>query len=351
MTLPINLSTGPVAVSAEVMKALSVPPISHRSAAFRQLYEKTTGMLCSNFQVKETFLLTGSGTMANECMLQEIKAIGGSGLILSNGEFGSRLMNQARRNNISHLPYQLAWGERFDIAEIAALISNHSIQWVLFCHCETSTGVINDLASLAALCRSNNCSCFVDCMSTVGTISLDLSGVTMATASSGKGLASIPGLGIIFSNTSPQIKVSSPVYLDLACYKDSGGIPFTLSSNLLHALCIAIQQKMTTQQFHLAGLLAEKIYSALAEKKLVPFASKDSRVFTMVPGNKYDIHFLNSLQEKLVLSYESDYLKKRRWQQLAVFGCYSVKEVEDVERFLREGVQSSYAGNSFLQAS
>src|SRR5688500_9914202 len=110
MISPINLSTGPVAVSAKVSQALASTPISHRSVAFRDLYKKTTDLLCNVFNVQKTYLLTGSGTMANECMLQEIKQLNEPGLILSNGEFGSRLIQQAARNNMSYLTHELEWG-------------------------------------------------------------------------------------------------------------------------------------------------------------------------------------------------------------------------------------------------
>ena len=56
--------------------------------------------------------------MANECLLQEIKNLDSPGLILSNGEFGSRLMRQARQNNICFIPYQLEWGKPFDLCEV-----------------------------------------------------------------------------------------------------------------------------------------------------------------------------------------------------------------------------------------
>lgn len=331
MTLPINLSTGPVSVSPEVMKALSEPPISHRSAAFSGLYEKTTGMLCELFNVQQTYLLTGSGTLANECMLQEIKQIDGPGLVLSNGEFGSRLMQQCGRNNIPFFSYRIEWGQVFDLAEIESLMKLHSVQWTLFCHCETSTGVINDIENLSTLCRSNSSLCFVDCMSTVGTTSLDLSGLAMATASSGKGFASIPGLGIVFSNRPPLQKNVGPVYLDLAHYHAQDGIPFTISSNLVKALYVSICQKQNGSQYDLLQEYGNKIYTILNRYDLVPFSHSQSKVFTIVHNKNNNRPGRKRLRIKpLLLSYESDYLKTRGWQQLAMFGYYNSGQLKRV---------------------
>src|SRR5690606_30054205 len=146
------------------------------------------------------YLLTGSGTLANEVMLNEIKNKNQKGLILSNGEFGNRLIAQAWRHQILFDTYSIDWGKKFDTATIKKKLEQNDIHWILFCHCETSTGIINELQTIIELGKSFRCACFVDCMSTVGTMPLDLSGVSMATASSGKGLASVPGLAIVFSN-------------------------------------------------------------------------------------------------------------------------------------------------------
>ena len=158
----VNLSTGPVAISPQVINALKEPPISHRSVAFRELYNKTSDLLSSAFHVRQTFLLTGSGTLANEVMLQEIKYLGGNGLIISNGEFGERLIEQGRRNNLNFITYELEWGKVFDLNEIESIILRGAVNWILFTHCETSTGVINELDRLTALAKSNNCFCFVE---------------------------------------------------------------------------------------------------------------------------------------------------------------------------------------------
>lgn len=329
----INLSTGPVAVSANVSQALAGPPISHRSEAFRDLYKKTTDTLCDLFNVRKTYLLTGSGTLANECMLQEIKQLNEPGLILSNGEFGFRLIQQAARNNISYFKHELEWGEIFDADVINILIQEHKLKWILCCHCETSTGVINDLEKIMALCKSHRILCFIDCMSSVGTTPLDLSGVTMATASSGKGLASIPGLGIVFSNSHATIKKAASVYLDLAHYDLANGIPFTISSNLVKALYVSILQKLKASQFDLLQDYGEKIYRTLHRYELIPFSESHSKVFTIVTDES-SRNISVGMKCPLKLSYESDYLKRRGWQQLAMFGYYTKEELAYVVDYL-----------------
>lgn len=327
----VNLTTGPVGISTQVINALKEPPISHRSVAFKELYNKTSDLLSEAFHTKQTFLLTGSGTLANEVMLQEIKYIGGKGLILSNGEFGERLIEQGHRNNLNFIKHELDWGKSFDLHEIEKIILAGAVNWILFPHCETSTGVINELDKLAALAKSYNCLCFVDCMSTVGTMPLNLSGVAMATASSGKGLASVPGLALIFSNIEPSLKQDGPVYLDLAHYSTNAGIPFTLSSNLVNALYTSICQKLRPRQYELVQHYGKQFFKILNACDFVPFSDANTKVFTIVTSkNKMTGFYRHMNQNKLLLSNESKYLKTRGWCQLATFGYYSEKQLNYV---------------------
>ena len=332
---PTNLSTGPVGITRQVQKALQEHPLSHRSSAFRNLYDQTTAFLSYSFNVHDTYLLTGSGTLANEVMLQEIKCIVGKGLILSNGEFGNRLIVQAHRNGLDFLTYKLEWGTTFNLATIEKLLSDHSVKWLLCCHCETSTGMIADLKQLTDLAHNYNCLCFVDCMSTVGTVPLDLSGVAIATASSGKGLASIPGLAIIFSNIEPTIKSVCPIYLDLNHYKTTAGIPFTIPSNLLKALYISARQKLQEEQYQLITEYRKRFFNVLNDASLVPFSNEYTSVFTIVPPESLARHIIRQMKKyHLLMSHESDYLKTKRWCQLATFGYYAEKQLKRVSNAL-----------------
>jgi len=330
-----NVSTGPVGITKQVQKALHESPISHRSTAFRSLYDQTTAFLSCSFHTCETYLLTGSGTLANEVMLQEIKYSGGKGLILSNGEFGNRLIAQAHRNGLDFSTYKIEWGAAFALNTIENLLIEYSVKWLLYCHCETSTGMINDLKQLTDLANKHNCQCFVDCMSTVGTMPLDLSGVAMATASSGKGLASIPGLAVVFSNIEPTIKSRCPVYLDLYHYKTSAGIPFTIPSNLLKALYVSASQKLQEEQYLLIKQYRKTFFKILNNAALIPFSNELTSVFTIVPPGSIVQEFIrNMMQRQLLLSYESDYLQVKKWCQLATFGYYTEKQLKQVSNAL-----------------
>jgi aspartate aminotransferase-like enzyme len=333
----INLSTGPVNITAAVQKALQELPVSHRSEEFRKMFHHTRELLNLNFKVRQSYLLTGSGTLANEAMMQEIKMIPGKGLILSNGEFGNRLIAQATRNGLEFQAHSITWGERISIKELESIFIKDQPAWILFCHCETSTGLVNDLTEIAALAKKHGAMVFVDCMSTVGTKQMDLSYVSMASASSGKGLASVPGIAIVFSNIEPLPKPGAPVCLDLHHYHEKEGLPFTISSNLVKALNISIKEKLCAGQYELAESFRYSAREILIKFGLLPFNDPGSAVFTVVEKN---YRLMKYLQKRgVVLSYESDYLKNRQWWQLASFGLYKQSELNVVIEMMKKAFE------------
>ncbi len=141
---------------------------------------------------------------------------------------------------------------------------------------------------------------------------------------------------LFFSNIEPSLNKQIPVYLDLANYCTNSGIPFTLSSNLLKALYIAISQKLNEAQFELIHEYGGQIFKILKEHDLIPFSKADTKVFTITAGIK-NKKFIHDVKRKGVgLSYESDYLKRRGWCQLATFGYYKKSQLQYIINSLNE---------------
>jgi aspartate aminotransferase-like enzyme len=335
----INVSTGPVQISPKVLAALASAPISHRSQEFYRLYNDLTEYLCKQFNTQYCYLLSGSGTAANEAMMCQLKLIGGKGIILSNGEFGERLIKQASHCLLEFSQVKLSWGEEFDIGAIEREIQKNDARWLLFCHCETSTGVVNNLHTIANACNRNKCLCFVDCMSTIGTCSLDLSKIAMATASSGKGLASIPGLAIVFANIKPYSSNDIPAYFDLTHYDKTNGVPYTISSNLVNALNVAVKDKLDQKQLELMEAYTQRCFNFFNDRTLLPFNNSQSKVFTISASDSIKNKLQENLKkEKVVFGYESEYLRSRNWYQIALLGYYQQSELTYFLNVLKRSV-------------
>ena len=177
-------------------------------------------------------LLQGTGTLANDVVAAQLSMHSGKGLILVNGEFGLRLTDHAKRFGMEFDTMEIEWGDPFDADEIRDALYSGRYSWLWVVHCETSTGVLNDLYSFKKLCSQYGITLAVDCVSAIGTTAVDLTGVAYATGVSGKGLLSYTGLSFVFHNEEIAANNNLPRYLDLGTYAEAKGIPYTQSSNL-----------------------------------------------------------------------------------------------------------------------
>ena len=180
----------------------------------------------------------GSGTLANDVVAGQLSRLPGRGLVVANGEFGERLLDHASRMGLQYDTVRLGWGQVLDRRTLERSLDRQPRpSWLWAVHCETSTGVLNDLGMLRELCAESDVRLCLDCISSIGTVPLDLRDVYLASGVSGKGLAALAGLSLVFYNHDvPPAPEALPRYLDLGLHAAGRGVPFTLSSNLLDAL-------------------------------------------------------------------------------------------------------------------
>src|SRR5438132_13970002 len=96
----VNFLPGPVAMRREVRRAFEQAPESHRADAFLKDFSATQQILCDLVRAPRVELFLGSGSLANDIVAGQLSLECGRGLVLGNGEFGSRLVDQARRSQL-----------------------------------------------------------------------------------------------------------------------------------------------------------------------------------------------------------------------------------------------------------
>jgi predicted DNA-binding protein (MmcQ/YjbR family) len=83
----------------------------------------------------------------------------------------------------------------------------------------------------------------------------------------------------------------------------------------------------------------------LNQSGLAPFSQDNSFVFTMTPNENYESMLTQFSENGLVVSFESEYLRKRKWIQLALFNCYSEEELDEVVKRLQRIIQNTKVKN------
>ena len=324
---PVNFLPGPVALHPSVRRAFARPPISHRSRAFRSDFQRIRQTLCQLVGASQVEIMLGSGTLANDAIAGQLSLLQEPGLILTNGEFGERLVDQARRFRLSFDVLAKKWGEAFAREEILdRLACRQKTGWIWMVHCETSTSVLNDVVWMTEICRQRNIRLCLDCVSTIGTTPVDLGQVYFASAVSGKGLGSLAGLAMVFHNhTLAPAPDQLPRYMDLGYYTEHDGIPFTHSSNLFKALETALKRVQKA-----GGLEKKRAMSAWLRCELqlrgfrliAPDVVTSPAVVTLELADPLCSETIGwKLEEAgFQLSYRSQYLRQRNWMQICLMG-------------------------------
>jgi 2-aminoethylphosphonate-pyruvate transaminase len=210
----VLFTPGPVRLPPSVAHALSHPPCNyHRQDAFRDMFQATEVSLKQLIGIQRAddyyaTVMTATGTGANEACLLALQPLG-KGLIVNNGFFAARAVDQARQNGIDVATLELPTDQPIDVAAVEALLDRDAaIKWVFFVSHETRAGLRNPLEQLGRSIKQRGRMLAVDVISSAFAYPIDLEAaqVDLATASSAKAIMAAPGLGIVFTR-----KASVPV--------------------------------------------------------------------------------------------------------------------------------------------
>lgn len=325
----VSFLPGPVELAPEVRKALRAYPVSHRGAAFEAEVEEVKARLRALTGAPRVQLLLGSGTLANDVVAAQLSLLRAPGLVLSNGEFGERLLDHASRWRLRFEALREEWGGVFARERVeAALDASPGVRWLWAVHCETSTGVLNDLSILREVCAARGVLLSLDCISSLGTLPVDLGGIHLATGVSGKGLGAPPGVAMVFHDHEVDpAPARLPRYLDLGLYA-AQGVPFTHSSNLVGALGAALAalpppgERLRTTTADSAWLRRE--LRARGWRVVAPDEHASPAVITLALPSGLRVENVEARLEAAgyLLSCRSGYLRERNWLQVCLMGAY-----------------------------
>ena len=193
------MTAGPTPLPPEVSQVMAEPILYHRAPAFVEVYARVLKRLKVVFQTQnEVLLFAASGSGALESAVANLLAPGDAALVASCGKFGERWAElcEAHGADLNHLAFE--WGEKVDPARVDAALAEAGgrVKAVFTTQSETSTGVVNDVRTLAEMARSHGAVLAVDAVSGLGAVSLpqDEWGVDVVCAGSQKALMSPPGL-------------------------------------------------------------------------------------------------------------------------------------------------------------
>ncbi|WP_300726247.1 2-aminoethylphosphonate--pyruvate transaminase [Pseudomonas sp.] len=251
---PILLTPGPLTTSARTRQAMMVD-----WGSWDERFNQLTAHVCEQLTAiingadsHHCVPLQGSGTFAVEAAIGTLVPREGNVLVLVNGAYGKRLAKICEVLGRRYSTFETAEDQPTTASDVDRLLqADPSITHVAVIHCETSTGILNPLADIAAVVAQHNKRLIIDAMSSFGALPVDAQTLPFDAliAASGKCLEGVPGMGFVFARKASLAQAAGNAHslaLDLydqhAYMAKTGQWRFTPPTHVVAALHEALQQ-------------------------------------------------------------------------------------------------------------
>jgi 2-aminoethylphosphonate-pyruvate transaminase len=202
---PLLLTPGPLTTSKRV-KEVMVHDWGSRDATFLRINDEVLARVRDVVHGGDEFVtvpMQGSGTFAVEAMLTTFVPRDGRVLLLVNGAYGHRARRICEIAGHRAVVHETPEDTPPNLAEVERLLASQPISHVFAVHCETTSGILNPIAEIAALAARHGKRLLIDAMSAFGALPLDARELAFdaVAASCNKCIEGIPGLGFVICRT------------------------------------------------------------------------------------------------------------------------------------------------------
>lgn len=151
---PLLLTPGPLTTSASVKQAM-VHDWGSRDQGFIAINKMVLEKIAELAGAQDTHVtvpVQGSGTFAVEAMITSFVPKTGKLLVVMNGAYGQRARKIAEIAGRAVATYETPEDTPPDLAKLEAMLAGDAaITHVFAVHCETTSGILNPIAEIAAL--------------------------------------------------------------------------------------------------------------------------------------------------------------------------------------------------------
>lgn len=295
----ILLGPGPSSVTPRVLEALGRAPIGYLDPELFTMLDTLRANLRTLFGTANQFTLplTGTGMAGMESCLVNLVEAGNTVVIGVNGFFGGRMVEICSRLGANVITVEGEWGKPLDTQKFAdALKPLDNVKLVGAVHAETSTGVRNPIAEIAALAHGKDALFLADAVTSLGGIpvEVDKSGIDVCYSATQKCVGAPPGLApITVSDQALQTALArkSPVanwYYDwkilLAYYDEPHAYHHTVPINLYYALneaLLEIMEEGLETRYARHQSVSARLIGGIEELGMQPFAAEGARLPTL----------------------------------------------------------------------
>ena len=148
--------------------------------------------------------MQGSGTFGVESVLTSVIGTEDVLLIAANGAYGKRMAEIANHAGISYILYEEPYDTMPSAEKVKELLAEYPrITHVAMVHSETTSGILNDVASVASVVKAAGKTMIVDAMSSFGGVDIPVGewGIDFIVSSANKCIQGVPGFSFMICRT------------------------------------------------------------------------------------------------------------------------------------------------------
>ncbi len=195
------LIPGPVDMEDEVLSALGSQAVPHYGLEWARMWHETIDGLKQIFGTQgDVYPIVGSGSAGLDAAIGTMFTAGQRIAIVRNGYFGTRLYDIATAYGLEVISIECSWGRAVSVDAVRAVLDEAGhCDGIALVHAETSTGVLNPVAEIAALAQERGIPIIVDAITAIGGSSLCIDdwGVDICVGASQKALAAPAGFALV----------------------------------------------------------------------------------------------------------------------------------------------------------
>jgi len=202
----ILLTPGPLTTSKGVRNALlrdwCTWDTDYNEEVVQNIRRRLVALATDRTEDYTAVLMQGSGSFSIEATLGSVVPRDGKLLLITNGAYGTRMVQMADVLQLNYMEYALPETEAPAPEKVDTLLQEHpNVTHVAMVHCETTTGMLNPLTEIAHIVKAHGKIFIVDAMSSFGGIPMNASelGIDFLISSSNKCIQGVPGFAYVIA--------------------------------------------------------------------------------------------------------------------------------------------------------
>ena len=249
------MTPGPTQVRESVRKARSLEcPNSDLDPAFFDYYKQTCELISSLLHTsEETLILSGEGILGLEAACASMTEPGDRVLVLDNGIYGKGFADFVSMYGGIPVLYTRDYLETLDVKELEEYLEkDHDFKYATVVHCDTPSGMLNDIRSICPLLKKYGILTVVDSVAGMfgNEVYAEESQVDILCGGSQKAVSAPPGLTFVTVSEDAKKAMAerkTPVasfYANLRIfegYYEKQWFPYTMPSSDIYGLHQAME--------------------------------------------------------------------------------------------------------------